>query len=58
VEWGFSKHLELVVANNVVGIDEGQVVSEGVVCSWIISSVCNCKFGGSGEYNVPTHNIE
>jgi hypothetical protein len=58
VEWGFSKWLEVVVANNVVGPAEGQVVSEGIVCSWILSSICNQQFGGSGEYNVHTHHIE
>jgi hypothetical protein len=34
------------------------VVWEGVVCSWILSSICNLKFGGSGEYNVHTHHLE
>jgi hypothetical protein len=48
----------VVVANNVVGPVEGQAVLEGVVCSWILSSICNQQFGGSGEYNVHTHHIE
>jgi hypothetical protein len=33
------------------------VVSEGVVCSWILSFVCNQKFGGIHEYSVHTHHI-
>jgi hypothetical protein len=28
------------------------------VYSWILSSICNQKFGGNGEYNVRTHHIE
>ena len=51
MEWGFAKPSEVVVANNVVG----KVVPEGVVCSWMLSSVCNRQFGGSGEYNGHTH---
>jgi hypothetical protein len=58
VEWDFSKHSEVGVLNNVVGLAEVQLVSEGVVCSWILPFVCNQKFGGSGEYNVHTHHLE
>jgi hypothetical protein len=58
VGWGFGKQLEVVVENNVVGPTKGQVVSEGVICSWFLSSICNHKFGGTDEYNVHTHHIE
>jgi hypothetical protein len=58
VEWGFEKPPEGVVANNVVGCAGGQVVPEGVVCSWMLSSVCNRQFGGNGVYSVHTHHIE
>ena len=58
MEWGFEKQLEVVVANNVVGPTMGHVVSKGVVCSWILSSIFNWQFGGNGEYNAHTHHIE
>jgi hypothetical protein len=48
----------VLVVDNFVGLAEGQLVPEGVVCSWILSSICNHQFGGSGEYNVHTHHIE
>jgi hypothetical protein len=57
VEWGFVKQPEVEVVNNVVGPVPGKVVPKGVVCSWILSSVCNRQFGGSGEYNAHIHHI-
>jgi hypothetical protein len=46
VEWGFTKCLEVGILNNVVGLAEVQVVSEGVVCSWIVSSICKSAIWG------------
>jgi hypothetical protein len=34
------------------------VMSEGVVCQWMLSSICNRQFGGSGDYNVHNPHIE
>jgi hypothetical protein len=48
----------VVATNNVVWLVEGQVVLDSVVCSWILSFVCNGQFGGSHEYNVHTHHLE